>query len=57
MGRDLTTRQGVIGRAPNHVSQIWGFEGRGYEIEGSGFDDRHVKLGINFLSHHNHTNG
>ena len=55
--RSLATPQGVICRAANHVSQIQGFEWRGHEIEGSSFDDRHVKLGISFLPHDNYANG
>jgi len=55
--RSLATHQGVICRAANHVSQIQGFEWRGHEIEGSCFDDRHVKLGINSLPHDNYANG
>jgi hypothetical protein len=35
-------------RAPN---------GEAYEIEGSDFDNRTAKLGINFLPYHNHADG
>jgi len=55
--RGLATHQGVICRAANHVRQSRGFEWRSHEIEGSSFDDRHVKLSINFLPHDNDADG